>query len=148
MRVWWESGGAATAATAWRLRLRLDEDENLQGSGQGGAPITLVTNTCTVRLPVAAAEPHPDLLALAALLIVRPWTRTRISFDRPISPTLAEGLAEYCAPTSTAKRAAQGANAGRRRNGTCSGPPHAESIRQKLHSSSGAGSGSSNSVAM
>ncbi len=95
MRVWWESGGAATAATVWRLRLRLDEDENLQGSGQGGAPITLVTNTCTVRLPVAAAEPHPDLLALAALLIVRPWTRTRISFDRPISPTLAEGLAEF-----------------------------------------------------
>lgn len=95
MRVWWENGASGTETTAWRLRLRLDEDENLQGSGQGGAPITLVTNTCTVRLPVAVAEPHPDLLALAALLIVRPWTRSRITFDRPISPALAEGLAEF-----------------------------------------------------
>lgn len=95
MRVWWESCATATEATAWRLQLRLDGDENLQGSGQGGAPISLVTNTCTVRLPMVVEEPHPDLLALAALLIVRPWTRSRITFDRPISPVLAEGLAEF-----------------------------------------------------
>jgi Family of unknown function (DUF6395) len=84
MRVFWTTSGGE-----WTLRLRLDADESLVGPGQGGAPVKLVTNSCLVRLPTPAVEPHPDLRALAALLIVRPWVGSRLTFDRPISPAFA-----------------------------------------------------------
>ena len=88
MRISWSTHGVA-----WTLHLRLDEDDRFEGPGQTGAPVRLVTNTCTVTLPTAVAEPHPDLLAVAALLIVRPWVGRRLTVDRPVSATLAEALA-------------------------------------------------------
>lgn len=84
MRVHWTSEG-----NTWTLRLRLDVDDRLTGPGQGAAPIELVTHTCLVRLPMRVDEPHPDLRALAALLIVRPWVGSRLRFDRAISPAFA-----------------------------------------------------------
>lgn len=87
MRVFWTASGGE-----WRLRLRLDADESLTGPGQGGAAVQLVTNSCLVRLPLQIEEPHPDLRALAALLVVRPWVGRRLTFDRPISPAFSDML--------------------------------------------------------
>lgn len=87
MRISWSSHDVT-----WTLRLRLDEDDGLEGPGQNGDPVSLVTNSCTVRLPTTIAEPHPDVLALAGLLIVRPWVRHRLTLDRPVSASLAEAL--------------------------------------------------------
>ena len=87
MRLSWSSD-----ESSWTLRLRLDTDDSLRGNGQDNAPVSLVTNECTVTLPSPIDEPHPDLLAVAALLIARPWVGSRATFDRPISSTLAEAL--------------------------------------------------------
>jgi hypothetical protein len=89
MRVSWTGDGEA-----WTLRLRLDAEESLTGPGQGGAPVELVTNSCVVRLPFRIEQPHPDLCALAALVIVRPWVGRSITFDRPISPVFGRMLGD------------------------------------------------------
>jgi hypothetical protein len=89
MRVHWSTEGET-----WTLRLRLDTDESLSGPGQDGTPVELVTNSCLVRLPIGISEPHPDLCALAALFIVRPWVGRQLTFDRAISPVFADMLAD------------------------------------------------------
>lgn len=87
MRVGWE-----VDRELWRLRLRLDAEEDLGGIGQGGRAIELVTDSCRVELPEEAGEPHPDLRALAAWMIVQPWGTRRVRFDRPVSAGFSEAI--------------------------------------------------------
>ncbi|QSB15139.1 hypothetical protein JQS43_01830 [Natronosporangium hydrolyticum] len=89
MRIRWQPAGSD-----WTLRLRLDPDESLAGTGQGRAAIQLVTNSCTVRLPGPIGEPHPDLLAAAALLVTWPWVGRQFVVDRPVSAAFAAVLAD------------------------------------------------------
>ncbi|GII55778.1 hypothetical protein Pth03_41670 [Planotetraspora thailandica] len=77
----------------WHLAFLLDPEDELTGLCSDGASMELRTNTCQVRLPgTATSGPgvHPDLLAVAAWTVAAPWTRKRVTFDRPISPRLAE----------------------------------------------------------
>jgi hypothetical protein len=76
----------------WRLEFHLDAEDSTSGACADGQPIKLRTNSCHVRLPEPGPDPHADLLAVAAWTIVAPWTRKRITFDRPISAPLAEAL--------------------------------------------------------
>jgi hypothetical protein len=59
-------------------------------------PVELVTDTATIRLP-EAVEPHPDLLALAILMTVRPWAARRLRLVTPVSPGLAEAVSKVFA---------------------------------------------------
>jgi hypothetical protein len=76
----------------WRLAFLLDAEDSTSGACADGQPIELRTNFCHVRLPGPIAEPHGDLLAVAAWTVVAPWTKRRVIFDRPISGLLAEAL--------------------------------------------------------
>ncbi|MBO3749663.1 hypothetical protein J5X84_26590 [Streptosporangiaceae bacterium NEAU-GS5] len=87
MRVFWTRDDQT-----WRLEFLLDADDAMAGSCADGQHVELRTNSCHVRLPAAGPEPHGDLLATAAWTIVAPWTRSRITFDRPISAALAEAF--------------------------------------------------------
>ncbi|GII92588.1 DUF6395 domain-containing protein [Sinosporangium siamense] len=87
MRVSWTRDGFT-----WNLVFRLDPEDAITGTVTDGQPVTMATNSCRVVLPRTVAEPHPDLLAVAAWSIVAPWTRRRVRFDRPISPELALAL--------------------------------------------------------
>ncbi|MCT9931354.1 DUF6395 domain-containing protein [Planotetraspora sp. A-T 1434] len=88
MRVDWTSD-----AGVWRLTFLLDPEDETTGTCADGQRLELRTNTCHVRLP-RTREPyaHPDLLAVAAWTVAAPWTRRRVTFDRPISAGLAEAL--------------------------------------------------------
>src|SRR5690606_40388543 len=59
-----------------------------------GHRVRLATNSCSVHLPYAVPEPHPDLRALAAWTVVAPYTVSRIVFDRPVSPGFAAAIEE------------------------------------------------------
>ncbi|MEU6413534.1 DUF6395 domain-containing protein [Microbispora sp. NPDC046933] len=87
MRVRWTRD-----AGVWRLVFLLDAEDETTGFCTDGHPIELRTNSCHVRTGAAGASPHPDLLAVAAWTVVAPWTRGRVTFDRPISAGLAEAL--------------------------------------------------------
>ncbi|GAB3906545.1 DUF6395 domain-containing protein [Microbispora bryophytorum] len=87
MRVRWTRD-----AEVWRLVFLLDAEDETTGACTDGHPVELRTNSCHVRTGAAGASPHPDLLAVAAWTVVAPWTRRRVTFDRPISPGLAEAL--------------------------------------------------------
>jgi len=80
---------------AYVITLRLDAGEGIHGHGQGGAPMQLVTNEATFRFDGEQPDPHPDLLAVAALSIAVPWVKCRVRFSAAISPGLAEAIAEY-----------------------------------------------------
>ncbi|GLX07294.1 DUF6395 domain-containing protein [Microbispora sp. NBRC 16548] len=87
MRVQWTSD-----ADVWRLVFLLDAEDETAGACADGQAVELRTNSCHVRIGDAGASPHPDLLAVAAWTVVAPWTRRRVTFDRPISAGLAEAL--------------------------------------------------------
>jgi hypothetical protein len=87
MRVSWTEDGPA-----WRLSFRLDPEEEVKGTVTDGHPIELSTNVCHVRLGRAVPDIHPDLMALAAWTVVAPWTRRRVTFDRPVSAAVARAL--------------------------------------------------------
>jgi hypothetical protein len=74
-----------------QLTLLPDVEDPLQA--RTGMRVQLVTNTATVKLHQPIAEPHPDLLALAAFSVVRPWTDRRLRLDRPVSHRMAEAFA-------------------------------------------------------
>ncbi|GAA4571367.1 DUF6395 domain-containing protein [Planotetraspora kaengkrachanensis] len=88
MRVKW-----TVADDVWNLTFLLDPEDEITGNCSDGAALELRTNSCQIRLPKGAtngANVHPDLLAVAAWTVVAPWTRQKVTFDRPISPALAE----------------------------------------------------------
>ncbi|WP_433497746.1 DUF6395 domain-containing protein [Sphaerimonospora sp. CA-214678] len=78
----------------WRLAFLLHPEDETVGLCADGQRLELRTNSCRVKLPKEAGKPyvHPDLLAVAAWTVVAPWTRRRVTFDRPISADLAEAL--------------------------------------------------------
>ncbi|TLP51932.1 DUF6395 domain-containing protein [Microbispora triticiradicis] len=76
----------------WRLVFLLDPEDGTTGACTDGTPVELRTNSCHVHTGAGGGSPHPDLLALSAWTVVAPWTRRRVTFDRPISPGLAEAL--------------------------------------------------------
>ncbi|MBO3746377.1 hypothetical protein J5X84_09905 [Streptosporangiaceae bacterium NEAU-GS5] len=87
MRVLW-----ARDDLTWRLQFLLDPEDSDTGTCADGQRIELRTNSCGVRLAESIPDPHNDLLAVAAWTIVAPWTKSRVTFDRPISARLAEAL--------------------------------------------------------
>ncbi|MFI7539269.1 DUF6395 domain-containing protein [Streptosporangium sp. NPDC049376] len=89
MRVTWTTEG-----DVMRLAFRLDAEDEITGLCADGQPLRMATNSCRVELPRTPGEVHPDLRALAAWTIVAPWTRRTVTFDEPISPVLAEALAD------------------------------------------------------
>ncbi|MGS2640734.1 DUF6395 domain-containing protein [Streptosporangium sp. G12] len=89
MRVAWTADGGT-----WHLEFRLDPEDGVTGHCADGAPLKLATNTFRVELPRAPRDIHPDLLALAAWTVIAPWTRRRVTFDRPISPEFAEAIGD------------------------------------------------------
>lgn len=56
--------------------------------------IALITDRTMVRLPAEVGEPHPDLLALAAILVARPWATKRLTVESGFSAALA-GIAGH-----------------------------------------------------
>lgn len=89
MRVTWSAEGGT-----WHLAFRLDPEDEITGLCADGQPLKLATNSFRVELPRAPRDIHPDLLALAAWTVVAPWTRRRVTFDRPISPELAASIGD------------------------------------------------------
>ncbi|GAA3231838.1 DUF6395 domain-containing protein [Nonomuraea helvata] len=81
MRVTWAGTG---------LTFRLDAEDEITGKASDEHPIKLATNSCSVG--GVPDDAHPDLFAVAAWTVVAPWTRKRISFDRAVSPQVAEAL--------------------------------------------------------
>ncbi|GAA0377141.1 hypothetical protein GCM10009530_29670 [Microbispora corallina] len=82
----------------WRLTLLLDPEDEVTGTCTDGQRLEMRTSSCRVRLggpdgPGLPSDVHPDLLATAAWTVAAPWTRRRVTFDRPVSPRLAEALA-------------------------------------------------------
>ncbi|WP_433218959.1 DUF6395 domain-containing protein [Microtetraspora malaysiensis] len=114
MRVTWTAGEPARDGAGgsdggggervWRLTFLLDPEDATTGVCTDGQRMELRTNSCHVRLPPAGpaapyagrGEPyvHPDLLAVAAWTMAAPWTRRRVTFDRAISPELAEAISD------------------------------------------------------
>ncbi|MEO3870453.1 DUF6395 domain-containing protein [Nonomuraea sp. B12E4] len=87
MRVTWSG---TTGATGMELSFRLDPEDEITGKASDDYPVKLATNSCSIG--GTPADAHPDLFALAAWTIVAPWTRKQITFDRAISPGLAQAL--------------------------------------------------------
>ena len=77
---------------ALTLRFRLDAEEHLTGIGQDRVPIRLVTNEASIRHHAVSSEAHPDLVALAILTIVVPWTTRRVNLDLPVSRGFSEAV--------------------------------------------------------
>ncbi|MEU4723636.1 DUF6395 domain-containing protein [Nonomuraea dietziae] len=81
MRVTWKGG---------ELTFRLDPEDEITGTVSDGYPVKLAVNSCEIRgIP---SDAHNDLWAVAAWTVVAPWTRKRITFDRPVSSELAAAL--------------------------------------------------------
>jgi hypothetical protein len=74
-----------------RSRLRLDAGESLDAVGQQGMDIRLTVDGFKVDLD-ESADPHPDLVALAILTVVRPWVGTKLVVDFPVSLALADAV--------------------------------------------------------
>jgi hypothetical protein len=74
------------------LRLTPEPHDTLIGDGQGGGAIRLIATDCRVEHG-PEHEPHPDLVALAALFVVRPWVSRSLRVDRAVSSQLAEAVA-------------------------------------------------------
>lgn len=55
--------------------------------------IGLLTDRTVVRLPADVPDPHPDLVALAAILVARPWVTRRLTLTAGVSPAFAEVIA-------------------------------------------------------
>jgi hypothetical protein len=70
--------------------LSLHPEDNLEAVGQQEMRIGLITDRTTVRLPTEVRDPHPDLQALAAILVARPWASKRLIVDTGVSSVLAE----------------------------------------------------------
>jgi hypothetical protein len=89
MKASWYHDGAV-----WQLGLALHPEDPVTGSGQGSMQVGLLAREATIRLPFEVSEPHPDLAALAALVIARPWTARRLHLDRGVSRQFAATVHE------------------------------------------------------
>lgn len=85
MRATWHDDGRV-----WKLRFNLEPEDQPTGQGQGTMQVALKATEAHVRLPRRVAAPHPDLQAAAALSIVRPWVRQRLTMNAAVSPLFAE----------------------------------------------------------
>lgn len=85
MRARWEIDGAV-----WDLHLTLDPEDPVRGLGQGSRDIGLLATSARIVLPEAVPPPHPDLEALAALVIVKPWVSARLEMRRGVSQEFAD----------------------------------------------------------
>ena len=66
----------------------LDSDDRITSksfNAGGGKEIKLGARKAHFHFPVDFREPHPDLLAIAALKIVSPYVGSRFAMDRPVS---------------------------------------------------------------
>jgi hypothetical protein len=77
------------------FRIRLDRGETQTSFGQANRPIQLITNTFSVSHHALSDDIHPDLLALAALIIVKPWVGGRVVVSTGISRAFAETVKEH-----------------------------------------------------
>ncbi|MBB5083549.1 DUF6395 domain-containing protein [Nonomuraea endophytica] len=78
---------------AWdgaELAFRLDPEDEITGRAADEHPVKLRTSTCA--FGGVPDDAHPDLFAVAAWSVVAPWTRRRITFDRPVSAEVAQAL--------------------------------------------------------
>jgi hypothetical protein len=73
----------------FRFTLALHPEDNLDAVGQQAMSIALITDTTMVRLPAEVGEPHPDLIALAAILVARPWATKRLTVEGGLSTAMA-----------------------------------------------------------
>jgi hypothetical protein len=89
VRVEIESGPGQVAFT-----MRLDEGESLHASGQGGMSIRLITNSFSLSHPDFTEDMHPDILALAAALVLGPWVGRRLDFNIGVSEAFAQSVRE------------------------------------------------------
>lgn len=85
MRVSWDVDGQG-----WTLRMALHGEDPIRGPGQGGRSVGLLAREAKIELPRVVERPHPDLEALAALVIVKPWVARRLIVDRGVSARFAE----------------------------------------------------------
>jgi len=88
MRVEWENRD-----NSLRVTLFPDGEDALLSRRSPG--LRMMTNNATVRFPWPMADPHPDLLAIAAYSIAWPWVQRRMRFDRPISDDLAAAFTSF-----------------------------------------------------
>ena len=85
MRCSWDVDGRT-----WRLAMELHPEDPVTGPGQGTMQVSLLARDARVQLPLAIDEPHPDLVALATLVTVRPWALRRLVMDRGITGDFAD----------------------------------------------------------
>ena len=85
MRATWLLDGSTSTLT-----LALDAEDPVYGRGQGVRRVGMLARECRVELPNEIREPHPDLLALAALVICRPWVAHRLQMGRGVSRPFSE----------------------------------------------------------
>ncbi|MBB3015429.1 DUF6395 domain-containing protein [Cupriavidus alkaliphilus] len=78
----------------FRLRFDLDADDPVQGSGQGTMKVGLLSNQVRITLPRTISRPHPDLMAFATLVAVRPWINSTLIVDAPVSVRFASMVKE------------------------------------------------------
>lgn len=85
MKTSWKVDG-----NVWRLFLQLHPEDPVTGHGQGNLPVSLLALETTIKLPHAVSEPHPDLEALATLVIIRPWIARRLILRRAVTKQFAD----------------------------------------------------------
>lgn len=85
MRAAWHADGSL-----WSLSFTLDPDDLVRGRGQGTLEVGLKATEAKVRLPRPIESPHPDLLAVAAIVVLRPWVGSRLTLSAPVSRSFAE----------------------------------------------------------
>ncbi|MCW4152931.1 DUF6395 domain-containing protein [Halomonas sp. 18H] len=86
MKAIWEFVGSSA-----QLVFSLDSHDYKNGKGQGGMKVGLKSNYFNIQLPVGNyVRPHPDLLAFAALVALRPWIHSELQVGSPVSPDFAK----------------------------------------------------------
>lgn len=85
MRATWSHDGPRLT-----LDFALEASDRSTGPGQGASPVRLLHHQAHVTLPLDPGEIHPDLEALSALFVLRPWIGRRLVLSRGVSPALAD----------------------------------------------------------
>ena len=74
------------------LEFGLDPGEVVYGLGQMDAPIELAVNEASFAFDASIPLPHPDLLAVAATVVLGPWIGDRLLLNTAVSSTLGDVL--------------------------------------------------------